>query len=192
MRMARAAKEWTIAELHRLPDDGNTYELVRGALFVTPPPSVAHEDLVSALIRRLVPYVDRCGVGRVYTPHAVVQAEQSQVEPDIMVRPVAGRALRWSDLPLPILVVEILSGSTRRRDLGPKRDFYVDLGIPEYWIVNGHQRAIHVVRRGRPDVIETSSVTWHPSAAAEPLVMDVAQYFGEALGDADATQSFYR
>ena len=32
MHMARKldAFEWTIEELHRLPDDGNKYELVRG------------------------------------------------------------------------------------------------------------------------------------------------------------------
>ena len=40
MHMATQAKRWTVAELHRLPDDGNKYELVRGDLFVTPGPSV--------------------------------------------------------------------------------------------------------------------------------------------------------
>ena len=38
MHMARKldAFEWTLEELHRLPDDGNKYELVRGEVFVTP------------------------------------------------------------------------------------------------------------------------------------------------------------
>jgi len=39
MVMATETKQWTLAEFHRLPDDGNRYELVRGTLFVTPAPA---------------------------------------------------------------------------------------------------------------------------------------------------------
>jgi Uma2 family endonuclease len=39
MVVAIKTKRWTLAEVHRLPDDGNKYELVRGELFVTPPPT---------------------------------------------------------------------------------------------------------------------------------------------------------
>jgi hypothetical protein len=39
-------KVWTLEELHSLPDDGNKYELMHGELFVTPPPTVSHEDSV--------------------------------------------------------------------------------------------------------------------------------------------------
>jgi Uma2 family endonuclease len=183
MHMARAARKWTLEELHRLPDDGNTYELVRGELFVTPPPSVAHEELASVLRGILVPYVDARKLGRVYSPRAVVQALKSQVEPDIMVRPIAAQGLRWSELPVPILVVEILSVTTRRRDFEPKRKFYFDAGVAEYWMIDGWQRTIHVARPNESDVVETTSLTWHPASAAEPLVIDVEAYFNEALGE---------
>ena len=42
MHMALRSRAWTLAELHRLPDDGNKYERVRGELFVTPPPTPDH------------------------------------------------------------------------------------------------------------------------------------------------------
>ena len=38
MHVATKTKVWTLEEVHSLPDDGNKYELVRGELFVTPPP----------------------------------------------------------------------------------------------------------------------------------------------------------
>jgi hypothetical protein len=38
--MSQAIGVWTLAELDRLPDDGNKYELVDGELFVTRAPSV--------------------------------------------------------------------------------------------------------------------------------------------------------
>ena len=35
VQMATKVRPWTLEEVHRLPDDGNKYELVRGELFVT-------------------------------------------------------------------------------------------------------------------------------------------------------------
>ncbi len=55
MHMATQLTRWTLAELHRLPDDGNKYELVRGDLFVTPPPTDAHETILARLTRILDP-----------------------------------------------------------------------------------------------------------------------------------------
>lgn len=183
MHMASKVKRWTLEELHSLPDDGNRYELIAGDLFVTPPPSVGHEDVLVALTRILTPYVERWGLGRIYTPRAVIRARGSEVEPDRMVRPTGARpASEWSDLPLPILVIEVVSGATRRRDHLQKRELYLDLGIPEYWIVDRRERTIRVVRPGQADTICVDALTWHPTGAAEPLVVDVQGVFREALG----------
>ncbi|MCC6246073.1 MAG: Uma2 family endonuclease [Gemmatimonadaceae bacterium] len=46
--MALQSREWTLAEFDRLADDGNKYELLDGALLVTPAPSPAHgEDMTT-------------------------------------------------------------------------------------------------------------------------------------------------
>jgi Uma2 family endonuclease len=148
------AGAWTLDQLHRLPDDGNKYELVHGALYVTPAPSVHHERLLAALTRLLVPYVDRWSVGEVFHPRSVIRHSPSEVEPDLMVRPVpAGGESDWERLPLPELVIEVVSGSSRLRDYNQKRDFYLELGIPEYWIVDGGRRTITIVRPGTADVV---------------------------------------
>jgi Uma2 family endonuclease len=182
MHMAQTTHGWTLEELHRLPDDGNKYELVRGELFVTPPPSVAHEEVASLLGRILEHHVARVGLGRVYHPRAVLRVLESEVEPDLMVRAPTRPNADWADAPLPILVVEILSDSTRRRDHVQKREFYLDAGVPEYWIVDGQQRTIRVAGLGRDDVVATESLAWHPAGSSEPLVIDVRTFFREALG----------
>ena len=87
MLMALATRAWTLAELDRLPDDGNKYELVEGELFVTPAPSPAHERLSSVLYSILLPYVRKERLGDIYTPRAVVRTNGSEVEPDLTVRP---------------------------------------------------------------------------------------------------------
>ena len=179
MHMALQSRGWTLAELHRLPDDGNKYELVRGELFVTPPPTPDHETVLSRLTRILDPYAAANGLGMVYHPRSVVRFEGSEVEPDLMVRqPHSGGGANWDDWPLPTLVVEVLSDSTRRRDLGAKRTLYIDAGIPEYWIVDAAARNIRVVRAPDGDEVVTDNLTWMPTGANDALVVQVKTLLG--------------
>ena len=179
MAMSMPAKAWTLEELHRLPDDGNKYELIRGELFVTPPPSVDHEEVLARLSAILTGYVETHGLGRVYHPRTVIRFERSEAEPDLLVRPVAvgvhGNA--WEELPPPRLVVEAMSPTTRRRDLVNKREYYLDAGAGEYWVLDGERREVRVIRRGEPDVVVRDSLVWR-GVVAEPLVLDVVALFG--------------
>jgi Uma2 family endonuclease len=179
MAMSMPTKAWTLEELHRLPDDGNKYELIRGELFVTPPPSVDHEEVLARLSAILTGYVETHGLGKVYRPRAVIRFEGSEAEPDLMVRvvPFGIHGNAWEELPPPLLVVEALSPTTRRRDLVNKREYYLDAGAGEYWVVDGERREIRVIRRQEPDVVVGDSLVWR-SVAAEPLVLDVPALFG--------------
>jgi Uma2 family endonuclease len=76
-------------------------------------------------------------------------------------------------------VVEVISGSTRRRDRVQKRGFYLEVGVAEYWIVDPERREIRVVRRGEPDLVATGELTWSPAGARSPLVLRVAEVFGD-------------
>src|SRR5690242_12506202 len=176
--MSMPAKAWTLEELHRLPDDGNKYELIRGELFVTPPPSVDHEEVLARLTDVLAEYVKEHGLGRVYHPRAVIRFEGSEAEPDLMVRavPPGVHGNAWEKLPAPLLVVEVLSPTTRRRDLVNKRDYYLDAGSGEYWLVDSEQREIRTVRRGAGDVLTRESLVWR-AGEGEPLVVDVPSLF---------------
>jgi Uma2 family endonuclease len=183
MLMAQTTAVWTLAELDRLPDDGNTYELVDGELFVTPAPSTGHKELATELRYILDPYVRAQRLGRVHTPRSVVQTQGSQVEPDLMVRPVTPtRPQAWSEMPTPSLVVEIVSRTTRRRDNQQKRAFYLRIGVQEYWIVDRETRSIRVVTPRADDTVATTALVWSPTGSTAPLQIDVAAYFDSALG----------
>jgi Uma2 family endonuclease len=84
-------------------------------------------------------------------------------------------------MPIPFLVVEIASSSTRRRDMVQKRSLYLDARVAEYWVVDGHARSIRVVRHEFDQVL-TETLRWHPTGAPEPLVLDLPALFREALG----------
>lgn len=176
--MATVTKRWTLGELHSLPDDGNKYEVVRGELFVTPAPTPTHETVCSRLHRILDRYVERENLGVVYRPRAVLQFEDSEVEPDLMVRGEhTGDSSTWSSAPIPSLIVEVFSPSTKRRDRNQKRDLYMDAGVGEYWMVDPDTRAFITIRQGRANVVVTGEMTWHPDSASEPLVFAVAAVF---------------
>jgi len=178
MVMATDEKQWTIEALHRLPDDGNKYELVRGELFVTPAPRAGHELILARLTRLLVPYVTTHELGMVFHPRAVVRFDGSEVEPDLMVRdPQSLREADWDAASQPSLVVEVLSKTTRRRDLGPKRVLYLDAGIPEYWVVDEDRQSVRVIKPDIPDAVTTDELQWMPAGAREALVFDVALLF---------------
>src|SRR5262245_51021141 len=80
MAMAIRVGNWNLRELHRLPEDGNKYELVRGELFVTPPPTDEHETIAARLTEILAPYVRVQLLGHVYRPKAVIRFQGSEVE----------------------------------------------------------------------------------------------------------------
>ena len=179
MRMATVIKQWTLDEVHSLPDDGNKYELVRGELFVTPPPTDPHETIAARLTRLLDPYVEAHGLGFVYRPRAVIRFEGSEVEPDLMVRhPHPHDDGAWDEAPIPILVVEILSRGTRRRDQVQKRSLYMDAAVAEYWMMDPERRTITAVRWGREDTVAREEMSWYPAGASAPLTFGLVRVFG--------------
>lgn len=167
---------WTREDLSRLPDDGNRYEVLGGALLVTPPPSDAHQEIVAWLSAYLTPFVMEHTPGLVHHPRSVVVIGTEQLEPDLMVRPIA--PLRgWEQAPLPILVIEVISRSTRQRDLEAKRRFYMRAGIAEYWIVDRHARAVVRCTASEAQERVTTVLTWAPEGAPATLDLDVAALF---------------
>jgi Uma2 family endonuclease len=176
MPMATETADWTIAQRDRLPDDGNKYEVVGGELFVTPSPSRRHQWIADELCDLLKPYVREHGLGSALAVNTdVIRGDKDVVVPDIAVYPITREDPdgSWSQMPRPILVAEICSPTTWRRDVGAKRDFYVALGVPEYWIVDADARVVTVVRAGRADERVRDVLRWHPAGAPQPLEIDL-------------------
>jgi Uma2 family endonuclease len=67
---------------------------------------------------------------RARSDHQVYIDEKNFLEPDVK---ILCREKRTDDIP--VIVIEVLSHSTRRRDLGIKMKKYAELGIKEYWII---------------------------------------------------------
>jgi len=179
MSMVLQNNRWTLAEVHALPEDGNRYELVYGELWVTPGPTHEHEVIAARLARVLDPYVAHHRLGLTFRPQAVFRVGSDvEVSPDLQVRsPNADIRGSWETVPLPLLVVEILSPSTRGRDLGRKRDLYLGAGIEEYWVIDPEHRTITSLAPSRAARVYADVATWLPTGVQEALEIDVRALF---------------
>jgi Uma2 family endonuclease len=188
MGMPDVARAWTREMVLSLPDDGNRYELFGGELLVTPAPKPRHQVVVSAFQEVLMPYLRTAGLGYILSSPADVSLDGEQLaQPDLFVVPGArGPApAHWSQLPQPLLIIEVLSPSTARFDRQIKRRWFQRVGIPEYWIIDLDARQIERWRPEdeRPEVLD-ESIEWNPSGATVPLNIDLVALFAEVLGPA--------
>ena len=145
---------------------------------MTPAPSDDHETVLARLSRLLDRYVEANGLGLVYRPRADVRFEGSEVEPDLMVRqPAPGIKNEWERAPRPILIVEVLSPTTRRRDQEQKKKLYLDIGIDEYWMVDPERRRVTVVRPEHADRTVADVLEWRPIGVGEALTIQLDEVF---------------
>lgn len=174
----------TVDEYFALPEDRSIHdELLDGVYVVTPQPTRRHEMVVSALFAILHSALGPMREFSLFGSHgAVVLGPESVVEPDLFVVPRAPAHAHWRDGEMAILVVEVLSHGTARRDRGIKRQLYQQAGVKEYWIVDPDARLVERWRPGdqRPEVLQ-ESISWMPSETAPGVTIDLPAFFAEVL-----------
>lgn len=185
MAMPILKRDWTVADLAGLPDDGNRYEVLDGILYVTPSPSADHQTAVQALHRLLADYLDREPTGFVFVaPGDVTFSPRRLVQPDLFVVPLqeGRRPRRFADVKHLLLAVEVLSPSTSRADRVAKRTVYREEGVEVYWVVDLDARTVErsVPNDLRVEVL-TDRIEWHPAGAERPLIIDLEEYFRRVL-----------
>jgi Uma2 family endonuclease len=133
-------RAFTRADVAAMPDDGNRYEIIDGALIVTPSPSMHHQAAVVTMVARLAPLCP-AHFRLLVAPFDVELAPNTVVQPDVLI--AARSQLTERDLKgPPLLAVEVLSPSTRHLDLAFKRARYEAAGCQSYWVVDPLQPSI--------------------------------------------------
>ena len=130
----RHGEPFTRADLDEMPDDGHRYELIDGALIVTPAPSRRHQRAafeLAVLLREHCPP----DLEVLMAPFDVSLSRTTVLQPDILV--ARDEDFTDKDLPAPpVLAVEVLSPSTRHIDLMLKRARFEQAGCRSYWVVD--------------------------------------------------------
>lgn len=178
-------------------DDGTDtrYELVDGILVDMGAESdinVVIGSLLFSVFFQFAPYYCL----RRGTEIAVAGEAANTRYPDFMVVTEAGakalagkkRSLINSEMPAPVLVVEVVSSSdtnqqSRDRDYVDKRQEYAQRGIPEYWIIDPVEAVIFVLTRvdGEYQEQRFTGDEWLVSPGFPELKLSAAQILGAGL-----------
>ncbi len=186
MAMPAIHRRWTREQVLDLIDESRAwprYELIDGQLLVTPSPGDPHQLAVLELLLVVSPFVEREGLGLTFTsPSDVALREDTITQPDVYVLPAGPEAeakgLVWSELSTLLLAVEVLSPSSVRTDRVTKRDFYMESGVAEYWVVDLDARIVErwLPRRDTP-IVERATLAWHPPGAISALSTELPTFF---------------
>jgi Uma2 family endonuclease len=142
-------------------DEDDLRELIDGELVEVEVPTFNHERAVARLVASLTNWSDIHGGCALASGYKVRVSTRSGVMPDVQFyrqgnEPVGdqeqGLVRGHADL-----VVEVVSPSSRRYDRVKKLNWYAQLGVPEYWVVDPEARTLErLVLREGAYVIATS------------------------------------
>ncbi|HEU4870153.1 MAG TPA: Uma2 family endonuclease [Pyrinomonadaceae bacterium] len=161
------SRRYTLEEFWALPEreDHAYYELIKGYLFMVPPPNPPHGSIDSRLNKALVTFLAANNIdGDVHHPREPVfrRAEDSTyLEPDMMyvspeLRDRMGVKRTSADI-----VFEYVSRRTSAYDRTTKANAYLDLDVRELWLVDPFTETVGVR---------------HPTKVGETRVWEISKY----------------
>ncbi|MEJ6949483.1 type II toxin-antitoxin system prevent-host-death family antitoxin [Natronospora cellulosivora (SeqCode)] len=126
-------------------------EFINGEIHILSSPTIAHQEILGRLYLRFTEYFKdrKCRV--FLAPFDVHFKKKDLKEPDVMqpdllvicdLKNIVTEKNRY--MGTPTLVIEILSNSTRKKDMVDKLNTYMLSGVEEYWIVDPGQENIMV------------------------------------------------
>jgi Uma2 family endonuclease len=140
-----AQEKVTYTDLESWPDDGRRYELYDGEVYVCPAPTNRHQLALGLLHSQLHDYARRTNGVVIMSPTDVVFTEYNVLQPDICFFQASRRHCVNLDRvtrDAPDVVVEVLSPSTRRNDLGRKKATFARFGVAEYWLLDPYKKRL--------------------------------------------------
>ena len=142
--------EYTIEDRNALPED-HPSELIDGVIYNMASPALRHQSISGAIYRQLWNYVDSQGGDCIPfiapTDVRLDRDERTMVVPDVFVICQPDDDRMDNDKYIngaPDLIIEVLSPSTRRKDMFTKLHKYEAAGVREYWIVDPNKEKVIV------------------------------------------------
>lgn len=162
------------------------YEYIDGEIYLLASPKTAHQIALTELFGIFYNWFEGKKCTPLVAPYDITLKRNPEninvVQPDLMVICDLEEKLDANDYyqGVPILLVEILSESTQRKDLITKLDLYLSCGVKEYWIVNPLNKEVTVYQFKDQNL--KNSATYRKSELArsftfEGLTAELARVF---------------
>jgi prevent-host-death family protein len=126
----------------------NRYEYIDGEVYLLASPTYTHQNIIMEISNQMYQWFKGKKCRALTAPFDVTLLKEDNknvVQPDIIVVcDTENVNEKGRYMGTPSLVVEVLSESTRRKDLIKKLDLYLQSGVREYWVVNPFNREVYV------------------------------------------------
>ena len=155
---AEKEKRYTIKDYLSFPEEKRC-ELIDGVIYDMSAPTTIHQYIGSAVWEKLRNHIrSKNGSCVPFISPIDVQPDPLDdttiVQPDVIVICNREKITRARIIGAPDLVVEVLSPSTRKKDIGVKSNVYERSGVQEYWLVDPDRENVIVYRYGEDYVIQ--------------------------------------
>ena len=139
--------EYTLEDYLALPDERRV-ELIDGVIYDMSAPTGYHQLIAGRLYAMLLAFIsEKGGGGMPFVSPVDVQLDcddKTIVQPDVLILCDKDKYTPARIVGAPDFVVEILSRSTRKKDLFIKLDKYRNAGVREFWVVDPDKRVVMV------------------------------------------------
>lgn len=141
--------EFTLDDYYAMPEDTRV-ELIDGVLYEMLAPTTIHQDFGFQIAHRLQEHIKK-NMGKCWVAVAPVDVQldcdnRTMVEPDVIVVCNRDKIIRRCVYGAPDFIVEVLSPSTKKKDLTIKLKKYTEAGVKEYWLVDPDAKRVMVYR----------------------------------------------
>ena len=125
-----------------------SYEIIGGEKILAPAANITHGSIIGRIFMFVGNYLDANDNGYIFGENTDVNFPDGNIfQPDLSIVLKANEKIldwRGNIYGTPDMVVEVLSKSTRKKDITVKKDIYEANGVREYWIVDPYMKVISV------------------------------------------------
>ncbi len=149
---------YTIEDYMALPDDQRV-ELIDGVFYTMEAPTTIHQSIAGFIYKKFLDFVlENNGPCYPFIAPVDVQLDQddlTMVQPDVLIVCDRNKYKNGRIFGAPDLIVEVLSPSTRKRDMMMKHYKYGYAGVREYWLVDPKDKILiqYDMEQNTPPVI---------------------------------------
>ena len=146
---------YTVSDYYALPEDQRV-ELIDGVFYDMDTPSFIHQRFVFYLAHVVQNYIHAHGGGCIPMVSPVDvrldRDDKTMLQPDALILCDKGKIRRWGIDGAPDFILEVLSSSTRRKDLTIKLRKYMNAGVREYWILDPDKQKLYTYDFGEEGI----------------------------------------
>ena len=149
--------EYTLEDYYALPDEQRV-ELIDGVFYDMAAPTGVHQVIGGELFALFRDYI-RKNKGECLPIMSPIDVQldcdnKTMVQPDVLILCDRNKLVKKGGIyGAPDFIVEVLSPSTKRKDMIKKNQKYLDAGVKEYWLVDPDEKRVYVYLYEAPEVL---------------------------------------